>query len=124
MKINVEFDPSSPEDVKRAKSAVAKFDEPTADDEGGAFLLLWGRIGENAAAFLRLAKKHTKAGDSFTFESLETQSKVPASKLKAWHRNLSRTMYNLGDKAPVLFTEKWDGTRQHYTLTDEARAAI
>lgn len=33
-------------------------------------------------------------------------------------------MNTLGDKAPVLFTEKWDGTRQHYTLTDEARGSI
>jgi len=85
---------------------------------------LMNRIGENAAEFLRKAKKHTKAGESFTFASLATASGVPERKLKAWHRNLSRTVNNLGDKAPVLFTEKWDGARQHYTLTNEARAAI
>jgi hypothetical protein len=33
-------------------------------------------------------------------------------------------MNNLGVTAPVPFTETWDGTRQHYTLTDDARAAI
>ena len=33
-------------------------------------------------------------------------------------------MHALGDKAPVLFTVVWDGSRYHYTLTDAARAAI
>ena len=78
----------------------------TVDDGETTFMPLMNRIGENAAEFLRKAKKHTKAGESFTFASLATASGVPERKLKAWHRNLSRTVNNLGDKAPVLFTEK------------------
>jgi hypothetical protein len=124
MKVTVEFDPTSAEDVERAQAVVARFGVPTTDEKGGSFMPLWNRIGDGAAELLKLAKKHTKPGGSFTFESLEAASNVPASRLKAWHRNLSRSVKSLGDKAPVLFTEKWDGTRQHYTLTDEARAAI
>ena len=125
MRVTIEFDPTNAEDVKGAGAAVAKFDvsTTTACNDGGCLLLL-GRIGESAAEFLALAKKHTKAGEDFTFESLAAKSKVPAGTLKAWHRNLGRTMNNLGEKAPTLFTEKWDGQRQHYTLTDQARAAL
>ena len=124
MMLTMKIDPNEASDVAQAKAILALLDPSTTAPDDGAFLLLFGRLGDGAAEFLRKAKKHTKAGEDFTFESLAVKSKVPANTLKAWHRNLSRTINNLGDKAPPLFTEKWDGARQHYTLTDEARAAI
>jgi len=124
MEMILKLDPTNPDEVKSAHALMAKFAVATVDDGETTFMPLMNRIGENAAEFLRKAKNNTKAGESFTCASLATASGVPERKLKAWHRNLSRTVNNLGDKAPVLFTEKWDGARQHYTLTNEARAAI
>jgi hypothetical protein len=123
MHVTLQFDPQDPAQVSQAKELLdAIGGTPVAAN--GAFEPVWNRIGKGAAEFVKAAKKHTKPGQPFTYESLARSTGESVETLKAQYRNLRRTLNRMGGSAPVLFTTKWDGKRQSYTLTDEARAAI
>lgn len=123
MQVMLQFDPDDSAQVSRAKGLLDAI-AATASSGDGTFDALWNRIGQGAAEFLKAAKKHTKPGQAFTYESLAKSTGESVRTLKAQYRNLGRTLNTLGTAAPVLFTTKWDGQRQNYTLTEEARAAI
>jgi hypothetical protein len=123
MQVTVEFDPNDPAQIDKVKELLNAIDRTSASGSD-AFDALWNRIGQGAAEFVKAAKKHTKPGQSFTYESLANATGESVETLKAQYRNLRRTVNNMGGSAPVLFTTKWSGQRQNYTLTDEARAAI
>jgi hypothetical protein len=123
MRVTVQFDPRDVAEVSKVRELLDAMSGASVS-ANGAFEEVWNRIGLGAAEFVKAAKKHTKPGQSFTYESLAQSSGASVETLKAQYRNLRRTVNKLGGTAPVLFTTKWDGQRQNYTLTDEARAAI
>jgi hypothetical protein len=123
MQVMIQFDPNDPAQVSQAKGLLDAIGG-TSVSANGEFDPLWNRIGQGAAEFVKAAKKHTKPGQPFTYESLAKATGKSVETLKAQYRNLRRTLNKMGSTAPVLFTTKWDGQRQNYTLTEEARAAI
>lgn len=123
MHVTVQFDPRDPGEVSQVRELLDALSGKSVSSNG-AFDPLWNRIGQGAAEFVKAAKKHTKPGQAFTYESLARATGESVQTLKAQYRNLGRTLTKMGSTAPVLFTTKWDGQRQNYMLTDEARAAI
>jgi hypothetical protein len=98
--------------------------EPRAGGTGDSFLETFLRnVGTGSWYLIELAAKHYASGQEFTFEDLAQKAGVPVSELKAYHRNLARTAISLGGKIEQILPARWDGTRQHYTLTPELYAA-
>ena len=80
-------------------------------------------VGTGSWYLIELAAKHYGPGQEFTFEDLAQKTGVAVSELKAYHRNLARTAISLGGKIEQILPARWDGTRNHYTLTPELYAA-
>jgi len=85
------------------------------------------RAGDMTWRFVSRVAHGYEPGQEFTFEDLRYVFSVTVESVKSWHRNMARTAKSIDEEMgaePRFFEARWDGTRQHYWLTDVMREAL
>jgi hypothetical protein len=85
--------------------------------------------GERSWFFLITIAENVEPGEEFTFEDLSEGKVFQASNetLKSWHRSASKIMNKVNAELgtePRFLSDRWDGTRQHYRMSEVVRDAL
>jgi hypothetical protein len=112
---------------QEAASPVPDVPAPSTIPAAAKVQALWDRdTSPDSWNLLHTMAEHP-AGTEVTFLGLYTELGISDGRLKAWHRNLCREITpinkKLGDDPPFL-VDRWDGTKQHYSVPDEVRDAV
>ena len=66
-------------------------------------------------------------GSTFTWDDVAKAMQEDVGTVKSWHRSLSKPLNRIGKanpSAPRFLTGSWDGSRNHYTLSQDWAVAI
>jgi hypothetical protein len=100
--------------------------EERADQKAAAIAR---RLGGTSWDFLLASAAAARSGREFTLEEIADQlgPEHPIGKVKAYHRNVSRSEKQVDlnfPGAPPLFTARWDGERNWYSMPGEIADAL
>jgi hypothetical protein len=86
----------------------------------------WKRIHPSLRRLVEFTV-NTYPGREFTWQDVARDMGEPLERVKSWHRSLSKQLNRTArehSSAPPFMSSRWDGSRNHYQVSDEWREAI
>ncbi len=87
---------------------------------------LRARLNNNLQSFVKfLVDRYS--GREFIWDDVARDMHRELGTIKSWHRSVSKPLNRIGaanPSAPALLTSRWDGSRNHYTLSSEWKEVI
>jgi hypothetical protein len=88
---------------------------------------LWDRSPSPASWNFLHEAAHRYDDEEFTFLDFAKDLEESDATVKAWHRNLSRSIKPVNEALgadPPFMEERWDGTKQHYRIPNSIREPV